>query len=167
MSGSELRRALILFALLAIGVIWGLGPEDNPRLRPGTQVGEVNAALAGGGSFNLSSLRGEVVVLNFWATWCAPCRAEAPVLSRIAGTGVKVVGLSVDSLTLAEVGEKARGLGMRYPIGLGPAEVIARLGIRSVPTTCVIGKDGAVVHVRSGLVSHDELSDAIARAQAR
>jgi cytochrome c biogenesis protein CcmG/thiol:disulfide interchange protein DsbE len=166
MSGPELRRALLLFALLAIGVFWALGPADNPRLRPGSQLGAVSAVLAGGGSFDLGQHRGEVVVLNFWATWCAPCRAEAPVLSRLHDSGVKVIGLSVDSLPLAEVGSKARRLGMRYPVGLGPADVIARLGIRSVPTTCVIGKDGAVVHARSGLVSHDELSAAIERARA-
>jgi cytochrome c biogenesis protein CcmG, thiol:disulfide interchange protein DsbE len=167
MKGSDLRRALLLLAFLVIGVVWALGPSENPRLLPGALLGEVEAELAGGGRFRLSEHRGEVVVLNFWATWCAPCRAEAPVLTRLHQSGVKVIGLSVDSLPLATVGDKARALGMRYPIALGPAQVIARLGIRSVPTTCVVGKDGTLVSAQSGLVSHDALAAAVAEARAR
>ena len=167
MNAPELRRALLLFAFLVIGVVWALGPSDNPRLAPGTPLGEVVADLAGGGRFSLSEHRGQVVVLNFWATWCGPCRAEAPVLSRLHQSGVKVVGLSLDSLPLAAVAKKARAIGIQYPIALGPVEVIARLGIRSVPTTCVIGKDGAVVSARSGFLSHDELAAAVAEAERR
>jgi thiol-disulfide isomerase/thioredoxin len=167
MNGPDLRRALLLFAFLVIGVMWALGPSDNARLAPGSRVGEVAAELAGGGRFSLSEHRGEVVVLNFWATWCGPCRAEAPVLSRLHRSGVKVIGLSVDSLPLAAVARKALAIGIQYPIALGPADVIARLGIRSVPTTCVIGKDGAVVTSHSGFLSHDELAAAVAQAQRR
>jgi thiol-disulfide isomerase/thioredoxin len=167
MNGPDLRRALLLFAFLVVGVMWALGPTENPRIAPGAQLGAVAAELAGGGRFDLSKHRGEVVVLNFWATWCGPCRAEAPVLSRLHRSGVKVFGLSVDSLPLAAVARKARAIGIEYPIALGPADVIARLGIRSVPTTCVIGKDGTVAKSHSGFLSHDALASAIAEAQRR
>jgi cytochrome c biogenesis protein CcmG, thiol:disulfide interchange protein DsbE len=167
MNGPDLRRALLLFAFLVVGVMWALGPADNPRIAPGAQLGEITADLAGGGRFDLSEHRGEVVVLNFWATWCGPCRAEAPVLSRLHRSGVKVFGLSVDTLPLASVVRKARAIGIEYPIALGPADVIARLGIRSVPTTCVIGKDGTVATSHSGFLSHDALASAIAKAQRR
>jgi thiol-disulfide isomerase/thioredoxin len=167
-SGFDLRRAALLLVLLVVGVAWGLGTlRPNPKLAPGAQLGEITAALADGGHFALSEHRGEVVVVNFWATWCGPCRKEAPVLSRLHRSGVKVIGLSVDALPLPTVAAKARALGMDYPIALGSAEVTARLGIRAVPTTCVVGKDGTVIETHSGLVGEAQLARAIARARDR
>jgi peroxiredoxin len=136
MSGPEIRRAGLWVALLVVGLVWALGSRENPRLRPGTRLTAVEAQLADGGSFSLSQERGHVVVLNFWATWCGPCR-------------------------------KGRALGMDYPIGSGSAELIERLAISSVPTTCVIGKDGAIAFSHSGVVSHDELAAAVRAAEER
>lgn len=167
MTGQHLRRALMLFALLVVGLMWGLGAQQNPRLAPGAKLGELTAELANGERFSLSEHRGEVVVLNFWATWCLPCRKEAPVLSGLYKGGVKVVGLAIDPLPMPAIADKARELGMNYPVGLGTNALTDRLGIRAVPTTCVIGKDGTVVETLSGLASHDELTAAIASAQKR
>jgi thiol-disulfide isomerase/thioredoxin len=166
-TSSEARRGLLIFALLVLGVIWALGPTGNPAIAPGAKLGEVAADLGSGGHFRLSEHRGQVVVLNFWASWCGPCRAEAPLLSRLHRSGVKVVGLTVEALPLATVAERARRIGMQYPVGVGPDAVLDRLGIRTVPTTCVIGKDGTVVASRTGLMSSDELDEAIAQARAR
>jgi cytochrome c biogenesis protein CcmG/thiol:disulfide interchange protein DsbE len=165
MTRADLRRAVLLAELLAGGVVWAYG-RDSPHLSPGAAIGEVSAELAGGDTFVLSQHRGEVVVLNFWATWCMPCREEAPLLNALHARGVRVVGLAVDPLPLPAVAAKAHELGMRYPIGLGSSDLTSRLGIRAVPTTCVIGKDGSVVQTLSGIASQDELDSAIAAAQS-
>src|SRR5262245_35219116 len=112
MTGPELRRGLLWVALVAIGLAWALGSRENSNLRPGTRLAGVEARLADGGSFSLAAERGHVVVLNFWATWCGPCRREAPILSRLHRDGVRVVGLAVDALPLATVASKGRAIGM-------------------------------------------------------
>ena len=165
MTGPEIRRAGLWIALLAVGLLWALGERENPHLRPGTRLTAVEAPLADGSSFSLSQEQGRVVVLNFWATWCGPCRREAPILSQLHHEGVRVVGLAVDALPQPTIGQKGRALGMDYPIGAGPPELVERLAIRSVPTTCVIDKDGTIAFSRSGLVSHDDLTSAIREAQ--
>jgi thiol-disulfide isomerase/thioredoxin len=167
MTGPDIRRAGLWLLLLAGGLLWALGSRENPRLRPGTRLTAIEAQLADGGSFRLSQEQGRVVVLNFWATWCGPCRQEAKVLSRLHRAGVRVVGLSVDELPLQTIAHKGRALGIDYAIGAGSAELVERLAIRSIPTTCVIGKDGAIAFSRSGLVSHDELARAVREAEQR
>ena len=164
---SYLRRGLI--ALLLFGAVLSLlfNPRSQLRLSPGDAIGDVSAELSDGTRFELSSLRGQKVVLNFWASWCGPCRHEAPILNRLHDEGVKVVGLSVEDLSAAKVGAHARSLGMRYPVARPEQELMGRLGIASVPTTCVIAPDGTLVTAHTGLTSEDTLRAALTRAAQR
>ena len=84
---------------------------------------------------------------------------------RLRASGVNVVGLAVDPLSMAAVADKARAFGMRYPVGRAAPELVAQLGIRSVPTTCVVRADGLVSSVHHGLVSDDELTDSVRTAR--
>lgn len=164
MIGPQTRRGLLLFASLVAAVLWLDALTNRSKIEVGHELGAVNAELADGTAFRLADHRGQVVVLNFWATWCLPCRKEAPALSRLHHSGVHVLGLAVDALSLRTIGQKAREIGMDYPIGQGASGLTERLGIRIVPTTCVVGRNGKVSMVQSGTVSYDELRDAVAEA---
>lgn len=101
-----------------------------------------------GQALRLSDLEGKVVVLNFWASWCPPCRAEMPSFERswqeYREQGVVFVGVA-----MSDTEEDARGfaeeVGVTYPIGLDTTNEVARAyEVRSLPTTFFIGKDGLI-----------------------
>ena len=112
----------------------------------------------------LSALRGRVVVLNFWATYCGPCVKEMPDLVAIqnqyAPFGVQVVGASLDTLAeRQEVRRFATDMKVNFPVLLGATnEDLARFGLdQSVPSTVVIGRDGKIVTVFRGAIRQADL----------
>jgi len=117
---------------------------------------------------NLGSMKGRIVVLNFWATYCIPCRKEMPDLAAIqneyAALGVQVIGASTD-----EAGDRAKVLQfikdtkINFPIWLGAgAGDMLRFGLGSaLPGTVVIGKDGRIAKVISGVVNQADLKKQI------
>ncbi|HWN09892.1 MAG TPA: TlpA disulfide reductase family protein [Pyrinomonadaceae bacterium] len=116
----------------------------------------------------LSSLKGRIVVLNFWATYCIPCRAEMPDLAAIqneyAALGVQVVGASTDELKdRAKVLQFVKETKVNFPIWMGATTAdMMRFGLGgALPGTVVIGRDGRVVKVISGVVNQAELKKQI------
>jgi peroxiredoxin len=107
-----------------------------------------------GPNLRLNEQRGQVVMLNFWATWCAPCKQEMPHLNRLhdkyRDTGFVLLGINVDD-DPAKAAADAAKLGIRFPVLLDGAKTVSRLyGLAAMPTTVVIDRDGQVRHVHQG-----------------
>lgn len=102
------------------------------------------------GNFTLSDTRGQVVLLNFWATWCPPCRVEIPHLKALyreySDSGLVVVGASIDKMSTQELARFVATNEMEYPVFLADESMLRDYGgIRSVPTTLIIDRNGSVV----------------------
>ena len=159
-------RRLLPWVLLAFGA-WLLFHEISRRspVAVGATAPALEASLADGTHFDLVEQRGQVVVLNFWATWCPPCRAEAPALTRahrrLEAQGGTVLGLTMDGGDLGTVARAARGLGMEYPVGRADPQATRRYRVSQLPTTFVVGPDGRIARTFVGMVSEEELVEAI------
>jgi thiol-disulfide isomerase/thioredoxin len=112
----------------------------------------------------LSSLRGRVVILNFWATWCGPCRKEMPDLAAIqneyAAMGIQVVGATADTIAdLKAVRQFIKEAQINFPVWLGATtEQMAGFGLGpSLPGTAIIGRDGKISAVFPSVVTQDEI----------
>jgi peroxiredoxin len=120
----------------------GPAPIEAPR--------DFTVSTPEGARLSLASYRGRVVLLNFWATWCVPCRQEMPAMERLhqryRDRGLVVLAISVDSLGPPAVGSFARQLGLTYPVGLDPKMALARqYGVHGLPASFLLDQTGAVV----------------------
>lgn len=121
-------------------------PYTNPlELAPAR---DIELGLLGGGSLSLSNLTGEVVVLNFWASWCPPCRQEMPSFQVISeefkDQGVVVLGIAVSD-TREAASQFAESAGVTYPLALDHTGAITRAyRVTNMPTTFIINRVGVV-----------------------
>jgi thiol-disulfide isomerase/thioredoxin len=147
-----------LAAILAVAVLpWGVCAAGAPAAPAGDARG--GFVDRDGLPHDLAEFSGSIVVVNFWATWCLPCRHEMPLFvdlaRRRAADGVVVVGASADGRADAkEVDRFAADLGMRFPIWMeANIEDMARLGLGSaLPATAILDRDGGVVLRVNGVV---------------
>jgi peroxiredoxin len=107
-----------------------------------------------GKNIKLSELRGRVVLINFWATWCAPCKEELPFFNRLygkyKGVGLEILGVNIDK-AVSQASQMSGMFGLTFPILLDPDGRVSELyRIRSMPTTFVVAKDGTVRHIHWG-----------------
>ena len=163
-------------ALLAGTALW-LATAPAPRLRA-PDISSSALFAAGfhdlqGASRSLGEFQGKVLVLNFWATWCAPCREEMPAFSRLqaawSGRNVQFVGLSSEDPP--KVTAYARSLGVTYPLWAGGDEVeelSRRLGNTSgaLPHTIVLDRSGRLIAAKVGAYTESALSAVLENAAA-
>lgn len=98
---------------------------------------------------SLSSFKGQVVFLNFWATWCPPCREEMPSMERLyrryKARGLTILAISIDSRGAEVVAPFVKHFGLTFPIGLDPkTEVANQYLLRALPTTALIDRGGRI-----------------------
>ncbi len=138
-----------------------LRPPEKRRPMPDFAL----PAIGSGGQWQLSAHRGQVVLVNFWATWCPPCRQETPGLvaihKRYAARGFSVVGISMDDNPLQAVPGFAERYKMPYPL-LAPTPGFALADkIESLPTTFLVDRKGRVARSYVGAVSENLIEDDI------
>ena len=128
------------------------------------------ATLGGDGTpVTMSQLRGRAVLLDFWATWCAPCRVEAPIVEQIArrwrDRGVVVVGVDTDTPDQGDPRQFALAEGLSYPIVHDANGQASRLyDVANLPTLVILSRSGKVIAVRVGITDDAEIERLLRRA---
>lgn len=154
---SGIRRGGLRVAAFAVAVVAGVGTgcgsdegEAGAEDTLSPEAPPLRAVTLAGDSISLAELRGSPVLLNVWATWCAPCRQEIPELQEIHQTyapqGLRVIGVTVDSRSAtADVRQFIEQFGMTYDVWLDPDQSsVSGFGAVGVPLTVLIGPEGRI-----------------------
>jgi len=152
------RAAITATLLVALSsLVLGQGERPAPKL----ELKDVE-----GRDLRLSDYKGKVVLLNFWATWCAPCRAEMPDLVKwqreYKSKGLQVIGVTYPPEELAEAREFIKSIKVNYPVALGEEQTKAMFdnGV-NLPVTVVIDKKGMVREVIRGIIFPEEFEQKV------
>ena len=156
--------SLILPVILVAGLAGGCTKEEKAA-----GVNDVAPAFSlpdlTGRSVSLASLKGHVVLLEFWATWCPPCREAAPGIEKIyteyLGKGVMVLGISLDSDDRDAVETYVREFGITYPVLMGTEEVAQQYLVRTIPIFILVDKEGKVRQRYLGSGNEDSIEEDI------
>lgn len=159
-SRTELYAGVGLLALLAVTLALGAFDvvKKAPDLRP-LRVGDDAPAFSlsspsGGQKVALDQFRGQVVLLDFWATWCPPCMREMPELNALHGElqsrGFSVVGINREPEDVRKVSEFVAKQGISFPIAVDTDGTGERYRVLSLPTTVLVGRNGKVLQMFMG-----------------
>lgn len=160
------------FWLILLGV---LGWRFGPQLLAATGTGDAGVpapafetATFDGETISLAALRGKVVLVNFWATWCPPCRQEMPSFERVwrerRDDGLVILGLSTDRIGADAVRAFVSERGYTYPIGMAGYEVTHAFGgARVLPSSFLIDRTGNIRHEITGYFAEPALRAALDR----
>jgi cytochrome c biogenesis protein CcmG, thiol:disulfide interchange protein DsbE len=174
--GAAIGLVVLLFALLAWSLVRDKGGDLAKRANRGDRPAAPDFTLdrlEGKGRLQLSSLHGKAVVLNVWASWCVPCKEEAPYLEEVwranRARGVVVVGLDSKDFR-ADAQRFARRYDLTFPLVYdGPGNTLNGYGVTGFPETFVVDRGGRVVEAFAGAVNGEEerarLESAIATAR--
>ncbi|HKP12916.1 MAG TPA: cytochrome c biogenesis protein CcdA, partial [Blastocatellia bacterium] len=128
----------------------------------------VSVSLLNGGALNTEALRGKVTLINFWATWCVPCKAEIPMFNQFIkdhrARGLEIVGISLDEEGLPKVKPFVKENAMSYTVGVGDGQTAAAFGVNpdQLPVTLIADKQGRIRYRHVGLPkSKDEFESKI------
>lgn len=162
-----------LVALVALAIL-GVLPRFAPKASHGVGGAAPPFALAvvangdPGARMALADLKGQAVLIDFWASWCGPCTMQAPIVDRIGkkyeAKGLRVVGINVDDT--ADVAKAhTRKLGVSYPILLDETSDAQRAyGVSRLPSLVVVDREGNVSSFTSGIVDEDALDRMVREA---
>ena len=157
-----MKRTIVLFiAIAVVGLFTGFSSHSGTSKAP-----DFSLKTSTGKTFKLSKLKGKLVVINFWATWCGPCRAEIPgfmdVYEKYKSKGLEIVGVSLDEGGWDDVKPFLKEYSVPYPVVLGNAQVAEQYGnIESIPTTFIVDKDGNIVGRHIGYMKKEDFEKAI------
>ena len=168
--------ALVVVAVIAAAMLYfgfhmarRSGSDAPSILGKSTPAPDFTLEQLNGGNLKLSDLRGKAVLLNFWATWCGPCKIETPWLvemqNQYGNQGLQVIGVAMDDSGKDEISKFTKDMGVNYPVLLGKEAVgDAYGGVPALPESFFIGRDGKIVDRIIGLKGKAEIEDAIKKA---
>jgi peroxiredoxin len=153
-SPARTTAALRIVACAAFAVIAGTA---SSAIAPATPAPDFTLHSMSGSNLRLKEQRGRVVMVNFWATWCAPCRQEMPQLNRLyekyRSSGFMLLGVNVDD-DPSKAAEVAAKLGVTFPVLLDADKTVSKLyDLNTMPSTVIIDRDGKVRYVHRGYLA--------------
>ena len=159
-------------AILVVGTILAAGCSSTRKVEAAKDDKDLKPAPAlalpdeQGATVNLADYKGKVVLLDFWATWCGPCKIEIPWFiefqRKYKDQGFTVLGVAMDEEGWSIVKPFAEKYKMNYPLLLGNDEAATAFGgVEVLPTTFLIDRQGRIVATHLGLVSKDEFENGI------
>jgi peroxiredoxin len=148
------RRVLQASAGTALALVAG---RALPAIAPAAAAPDFTLRSLGGPNMRLAEQRGRVVMINFWATWCGPCRQEMPHLSRLydkyRGSGFVLMGVNVDD-DVRNATAVATKLAVSFPVLLDTDKAVSRLyELSTMPSTVLVDRDGRVRHLHRGYLA--------------
>ncbi|MBS1858766.1 MAG: TlpA family protein disulfide reductase [Acidobacteria bacterium] len=160
-------RPLLIVAVVVVIYLAFRAPNQEqvrpPERRPALST--FTLAALGGPQWTLADQRGSVVLLNFWATWCPPCRRETPDLVALARTygsrGLHIAGISMDDDPASVVPAFVGKYHVPYPMLLPDASFSLARSVDSLPTSILLDKQGRVAAIYQGARSAEEFAPAI------
>jgi peroxiredoxin len=174
--GTRSPLALVVVALVvALMLYFGYHQVRHPNaasaahMTGATLAPDFSLESLDGSTMRLSDLRGKAVLLNFWATWCGPCKIEMPWFvdfqNQYASQGLQIVGVAMDDASKEDISKFANDMGVNYPILIGKDSVGDQYGgVPALPETFVITRDGKIMDKIIGLRGKAEIEDAIKKA---
>jgi thiol-disulfide isomerase/thioredoxin len=174
--GGRNPLALVVVAIIAAGMLYfGFhmarrpGPQAPSILGKTTPAPDFTLESLDGKNMRLSDFRGKAVLLNFWATWCAPCKIEMPwfvdLQKEYGPQGLQIVGVAMDDSSAEDIAKFAKDMGVNYPVLLGKEAVGDEYGgVPALPESFFIGRDGKIVDKIIGLKGKGEIEDSIKKA---
>jgi peroxiredoxin len=152
-----MKHARMLPALALLALASGLAVSASA---PQTAAPDFTLPARSGGQVRLEELKGQVVMINFWATWCGPCRQEMPLLEQIHAKyeplGFTMLGVNVEPDS-AEAEKWLKGVPVSFPILFDRENAVsARFGVEAMPSSVLIDREGRVRHVHRGYKPGDE-----------
>ena len=157
-----MRRLTILFlAIVVVAAFTGSSSQEGKTKAP-----DFSLKTSSGKNIVLSKLKGKTVVVNFWATWCGPCRAEIPgfleVYQKYKEKGLEIVGIALDQGGWNDVEPFVKKFNISYPVVLGNERVAEQYGnIDVIPTTFIVDKNGNIVNRHIGYLKKEDFEKEI------
>ena len=174
--GSRNPLVLVVVALVAALMLYfgyhqarRTGADSATRLTQSALAPDFSLESLDGKSLRLSDLRGKAVLLNFWATWCGPCKIEMPwfvdLQNQYGSQGLQIVGVAMDDASKEDISKFAKDMGVNYPILIGKESVGDQYGgVPALPESFLISRDGKIVDKIIGLRGKAEIEDAVKKA---
>ncbi len=167
------RRAIFglvgAFLVVLLGIVaiqWVTDNDTDSEAVDGVPLPEFALTTLDGEAFPLTSIIGQPTVLNFFASWCAPCRAELPEFqaeSLLAAGKVNFLGINTRETDIAAAKKLLEETGVTYPVALGDTgELFQEIGGLGMPTTVFVSAEGFILEVHSGILRGEDLRSKIA-----